>query len=177
MSAVQAPSSASDAVGWIRDRLAEFRALDRRILDDQHTAAVFTGAQPAGSARHAAGRASVEAFGALLRAHQAVLNKWDQLVPELPAPARTLGSVPVIVPAIAAAVIAVAASMAWIFGRVTAEEETLRALRAGEITPEQAIELTENIEPPPPLVASAVAGATLPLLVAAAAAAYLLLRR
>ena len=122
----------SESLAWIRSKGREFRGLEVRILDGMHAAAVYTGAQPPGSASHAAGEALVDAMGVTLRAHQAVLNRWDLLTPDVPGglggvPARFvrtpgLGVVPILAPAIAAAVIALAISMAIIFRRLTAEE-------------------------------------------------------
>lgn len=140
--------TAAEAGEWLRDRAQAFRVLDRRILDTQHRAAVYTGKQVRGSAKQAAGRKLVESLGALLRGHQTTLNRWDALVDRLPflAPDDTLGILPLIPLALAGTVVAVATSMALIFRRITAEERAVRLLEQGTITPAEAIELTRQIE-------------------------------
>lgn len=140
--------TAGEAGEWLRTRGQAFRSLDRKILDLQHRAAVYTGKQPRDSAARAAGRTLVESLGALLRSHQATLNRWDALVDRLPflAPDTSLGILPVIPLALAATVIAVAASMALIFRKVTAEERAVRLLERGQITPAEAVQLAREIE-------------------------------
>jgi len=138
----------TEAGEWLRGRVRAFRVLDRSILDAQHRAAVYTGRQERGSEKHAAGRQLVESLGGLLRGHQTTLNRWDALVDRLPflAPDDTLGILPVIPLAMAGTVVALAASMALIFRRVSAEERAVRALERGTITPAEAIALTREIE-------------------------------
>lgn len=132
----------------MRNRGRAFRALDRRILDLQHRAAVYTGRQPRDSSERKAGRALVESVGALLRSHQATLNRWDALASRLPflTQGDGLGILPLIPIALAGTVIAVAASMALIFRRVTAEERAVRLLERGQITAAEAIQLARQIE-------------------------------
>lgn len=141
--------SLDDALAWIRSRLAEFRNAGPRILDGQHAAAVYAGSLPDGSPERAEARKVVERWGALLRAHQDALNRWDALKDRLPALGQLgqLGAVPIVVPvAIAASVIAVAVSMQLILRRLTAEERALELLQQGRITAEQAVELAKNLE-------------------------------
>lgn len=140
--------TAGEAGEWLRTRGQAFRALDRKILDLQHRAAVYTGRQPRDSPERKAGRTLVESLGSLLRSHQTTLNRWDALVSRLPflAPDAGLGVLPVIPVVMAATVIAVAASMALIFRKTTAEERAVRLLERGQITPAEAVQLARQIE-------------------------------
>lgn len=140
--------TAGEAGEWLRGKAQAFRVLDRKILDTQHRAAVYSARQPEGSEGRAAGRRQVESLGALLRLHQATLNRWDSLVSRLPflAPDDGLGILPLIPLALAGTVVAVAASMALIFRRITAEERAVRLLEQGTITPAEAIQLARQIE-------------------------------
>ena len=140
--------TAGEAAEWLRTRARAFRTLDRKILDLQHRAAVYTGKQPRESAERTAGRTLTESLGRLLRTHPTTLNRWDGLVARLPflAPGDGLGVLPVIPLALAGTVIAVAASMALIFRKVTAEERAVRLLERGSITPAEAVQLTRSIE-------------------------------
>jgi len=86
-----------------------------------------------------------------------------------------LGIVPVIPLALAATVVAVAASMALVLRRLTAEERVLRSLERGTITPAQAVALAANIEGGKPGLLGAIGGgAMVPLALAGAAAWFFL---
>jgi hypothetical protein len=147
--------TATESAGWIADRVDDFRALDRRILDLQHRAAVWTAGQLDGSSLRAQGRDIVEALGGLLRFHQSTVNRLDQVAGALP-DSWGLGALPVVVPvAWAGAVIALAGAMAWIFRRVTAEERALELLEAGQVTPAEAIRIAEAVGRPPSLIGGA----------------------
>lgn len=140
--------TAGEAAEWLRTRGEAFRGLDRKILDLQHRAAVYTGQQPRDSAKRAAGRTLTESLGQLLRSHQTTLNRWDALVARLPflAPGDGLGVLPIIPLAMAATTVAVAGSMALIFRKTTAEERAVRLLERGQITPAEAVQLARQIE-------------------------------
>lgn len=140
--------TAAEAAEWLRSRARAFRGLDRRILDTQHRAAVYSARQPAGSPERADAKKRVEGLGALLQLHQRTLNRWDALVSRLPflAPDDALGILPLIPLALAGTVLAVATSMALIFRRLSAEERAVRLLERGRITPAEAIQLTRQIE-------------------------------
>lgn len=136
--------SAAEALAWISERLGDFRMLERRILNGMHEAAVRAGATPEGPQRDAA-RATVRRWGSLLTSHQSALNRWDAIADRIPG-LSGLGIVPVVPLAMAAAVVAVAASMALIMRRLTAEERLMAQLRSGDITPEQAVDIAAQLE-------------------------------
>lgn len=135
----------NDALAYIQNKGREFAESGPRIHDGMHAAAVYAGSLPQGPDREEA-RKVVGRWGDLLRAQQTALNRWDALADRIPGLDGMLGVFPVVPVALAASVIAVAASIGIILRRLTAEERALRLLQQGRITPAQAVELAKNLE-------------------------------
>ncbi|KKK98943.1 hypothetical protein LCGC14_2637700 [marine sediment metagenome] len=164
------------ALDWINAKGEEFARAGRRIHDGMHRAAVYAGSRPAGSEARAEARKTVERWGALLRAHQTALNRWEAVASKIPGLDGSLGIIPVIPIALAGTVIAIAVSMALLLRKLTAEERALKLLEQGRITPAEAIELAQNLEGGRMGFGLGSFGAV-PVLLAAGAVAFFLMRR
>lgn len=132
---------------WLRARWSAFVALEGTILDLQHRAAVAAAqARERGDQEgYAEGVATIRRLGELGRQHLQALDRLRELAGVVPG-LQGLGAFPLVPLAWAAAVISVGTAVAWIFGRVGAEERVVRLLEAGRLTAGEARDILENIE-------------------------------
>lgn len=133
---------------WVRDRWDAFRALEPRILDLQHRAAVAGAhALQVGDAEgNAEAKRAIERLHALGQLQLATADKVRELAQKVGA--GGLGAVPLIPLAWAAAVISACVAVAMIFRRVDAEEQIVGLLEAGQLTAQEAGAILGNIETP-----------------------------
>lgn len=143
----------SDAAEYLRDRWADFVALEPAILDLMHRAAVAAAtAREAGDlATYESGRAIIRDLGELSKLHGRVVDKMREVggwigVDLAGAPrGHGLGAIPVPV-ALYTVFAGLALVVAWLFRRVEYQQELVDALEAGTIT---AGDLEALNEPPP----------------------------
>lgn len=167
-------SALSDAMVWIQSKGSEFNAAGPKILAGRTAAADVARALPRGSPERAEAGETVDRWSKLLADFYAARNRWNAVAHRVPG-LEGLGIVPVVPLALAATVVAVAASMALVLRRLTAEERVLRQLERGTITPAQAVQLAANIEGGKPGLLGAIGGgAMVPLALAGAAAWFFL---
>lgn len=168
--------SFADAMAWIEAKADEFNAAEPRILEGRSRAADVARALPKGSIERAEAGKIVERWSKMLRDFYTARNRYNAIASRVPG-LEGLGVLPVVPLAVAAGVIAVAASMALILRKLTAEERALRLLERGRITPAEAIELAANIEGGrAPGLFGALGGQYVMPLALAAGAAFLFLR-
>lgn len=131
---------ARSAAGWIDTKIREFFDLERRLGIEFHQAAQLEAAARAAgnlSAEAEANRTRNAAFELILD-YDRVKGRLEALIERVPG----LGAIPVLVLiAAGAAIIAVAAAMAAIFRRATAQEAALELIAGGVLTPEEAAQL------------------------------------
>lgn len=167
-------SALSDAMQWVQSKGAEFNAAGPRILAGRGRASEVARSLPRGSPERAEAGKIVNKWSKLLEDFYTARNRWNAVAERVPG-FEGLGIVPVIPLALAATVIAVAASMALVLRKLTAEERVLRQLERGQLTPAQAVQLTANIEGGRPGLLGAIGGgAMVPLALAGAAAWFFL---
>ncbi len=168
------PNPLNDAMVWIQSKGSEFNAAGPKILAGRAAAADVARALPRGSTERAEAGETVNRWSKLLSDFYTARNRWNAVAERVPG-LEGLGIVPVIPLALAATVIAVAASMALLLRRLTAEERIVRGLERGTLTPAQAIQLAANIEGGKPSLLGAIGrGAMVPLALAGAAAWFFL---
>lgn len=167
-------SALSDAMQWVQSKGSEFNAAGPKILAGRAAAADVARALPRGSRERTEAGETVNRWSKLLSDFYAARNRWNAVAERVPG-LEGLGIVPVIPVVLAATVIAVAASMALVLRKLTAEERVLRQLERGRITPAQAVQLAANIEGGRPGLLGAIGGgAMVPLALAGAAAWFFL---
>lgn len=167
-------SALSDAMQWVQRKGSEFNAAGPKILAGRAAASTVARALPRGSRERAEAGATVNRWSKLLADFYTARNRWNAVAERVPG-LEGLGIVPVVPIALAATVIAVAASMALVLRRLTAEERIVRGLERGTLTPAQAVELAANIEGGRPGILGAIGGgAMVPLALAGAAAWFFL---
>ena len=122
----------SEAAEWVRERWDEFVALEPKIVDLQHRAAVL-GAQrkDAGDLQgHAAAVAMIRELGTLNQLHGKLVDRFHELAPYV-----GLGAIALPV-AVATAFSALAIAVLWFFRKVSLQEELLEELEAGTLSEE-----------------------------------------
>lgn len=132
-------STAQGAGEYIQGKIDAFRALGSRLLAMQHQAAlVEAAARDVGNTdSQLRARDLREHIAETYREHGETMDKLDAIIAKVPG----LGALPVIPVAIAASVIAVATSMAFIFGRSKEAEQQLDLIARGVLTPEEVARL------------------------------------
>lgn len=137
-------------LAWVRSRWAEFLGLERRILDLQHraAAAAYQALQRGDAEAHQEGKAAITRLGELGKLQVATADRMRELAAKVPG--GSLGAFPVVPLAWAAAIVSAATAVAWVFGRVGAEERIVRLLEDGQLTAAEASDILGNIETPGP---------------------------
>lgn len=130
-------SSSSSAAQWIRDRWADFVALDFRGLMHRAAEVAATTTDPE---TKATAKQSIDRLGKLWNLHALTVEKARGIAGLL---TDGLGAL-IVWPA--AAVIAVALSVAWIWTRYDAEYRVVGELEKGRLTPAEARQLLAEIE-------------------------------
>lgn len=147
---VDTPNGATSAAQWIRDRWNEFLGLYPSLLDLQHRAAVVAARalQEGDQETHDLAKAAVQRLADVVRVHQAAVAKFEELGAMVPG--LTQGLSGIVVPlAAAAAVVALAATVAYVFSRESAEQRIVQMLEAGQLTTDEADRILSQVGPAP----------------------------
>lgn len=136
-----------DPVAYLRDVWARFEALEPRILDLQHRAAVLARqAREAGDVERAEqAKAVIRKLGELGQLHIRIVDRAQQVGEYIGLGSYgRFGAVPV---AALSVLSAVALLVAWVFRAYAAEERKLDLIEAGVLTPEEAAALDPGPKP------------------------------
>ena len=129
------------ATVYLQGKLNDFRALEPRLADMQHDAALLAAAaRERDPSKVDEAMRLVESIGTLRVEHGETLDRLNSLIESVPG----LG-LPIIPLALAATAIAIAASMAFIFRKVSSEEAALALIEKGLLTPDEARQLRAGI--------------------------------
>ena len=135
-------SAAETALSFVRERWRAFLALDPAIEDLQHRAAV-AGAAAAlrGDApTNTLAKETISTLGELRQLHTRAVDLFEYIAARIPSLGQ-LGAVPLVPLVLVGTVLALAGLVTFIFTRVSAADRVVRAMEAGNVSPEGAADL------------------------------------
>lgn len=137
-------AQAQTSAKYLNGVLTRFRKLGPQLLDLMHRAAEISAQarQDGDTARYETAQETLMRLRDVRATWIRLSTQVDRYVDLVPG----LGAIPVVPIAYAAAIVALAGSVAAILRKSTAEEAVIKQLEKGSITPEEATELVRHIE-------------------------------
>lgn len=135
----------NEAIAYLRSKWDDFLRLSPRIIDLQHRAAVLAAqARERGDLEeYAQARARVEDLAELQRKHDAAVRTMETVRDYVGLSGyRGLGAIPF---AYVAVITGLALTVVWFFRAFDAQAEMLEAIERGDLTPEQAVAISQGV--------------------------------